>query len=176
MTISEKKPPYIRKQRSEVRANPFSEESLMYRTRQVYYDMRNRCLNPNHSHFYLWGGRGIEICQRWMDSIDNFISDMGPKPHGLTLERKDNNAGYSPDNCCWATRRDQIKNQRTSKLYTFDGQKRTLPEIAASCGLTYQSLQNRLNRGFSIEEAATLPRQTGGPWGKNRKIESRLTK
>ncbi len=73
--------------------------------------MRTRCLNPNSDAFDRYGGAGITICERW-HSFANFFADMGARPHGLTLERKDNAKGYDPDNCRWATRAEQNRNKR----------------------------------------------------------------
>jgi len=63
-----------------------------------------------------YGDRGIEICKRWLHSFENFLADMGEKPAGLTLERINNNAGYKPSNCCWATVAEQCRNTRQTKL------------------------------------------------------------
>lgn len=76
----------------------------------VWKAMRQRCQNPKARDYRHYGARGIAVCDRWQ-SFENFYSDMG-EPHGLTLERRDNDRGYSPDNCIWATQSDQVRNRR----------------------------------------------------------------
>lgn len=76
-----------------------------------WYAMKRRVLNPNNKYFYLYGGRGVTICPRWMD-FKNFYADMGDRPEGLTLERIDPEGNYEPGNCKWATWSEQRRNQR----------------------------------------------------------------
>jgi hypothetical protein len=76
--------------------------------------MKSRCQNPKATSYAAYGGRGIRICKRWA-RFENFLADMGPRPRGKTLDRRDVNGNYSPGNCRWATSHMQRVNQRTSK-------------------------------------------------------------
>ena len=85
-------------------------------TYKTWQAMKRRVLNPKATDFKYYGGRGIGICSRWLWSFENFLHDMGERPSGMTLDRKDVNGNYTPDNCKWSTRREQRLNIR-SKHY-----------------------------------------------------------
>ena len=82
---------------------------------QTWSDMKQRCLNKNNKHYKDYGGRGIKVCNRWLNSFENFLQDMGQKPNGYSLDRINNNGNYEPSNCRWGTPIQQIHNRRITK-------------------------------------------------------------
>lgn len=127
----------------------------MSKTREysIWEGMKQRCLNPNHESYRLYGGRGIAICDRWL-SFKKFYSDMGPA-NGLTLERIDNEKGYGPKNCKWASSYDQARNKRSNKIY----EGKCLADWARESGIPKNTLKYRINaKGLSIQEAIAMPK------------------
>lgn len=119
----------------------------------AWTNMRNRCNNPNDDRFADYGGRGITVCERWND-FDKFLADMGQKPSDdHQLDRKDNDRGYSPDNCRWATRKQQQRNMRSNRLVSYSGETRSVTEWAERLEINAITLWARLNRGWTIDEA-----------------------
>lgn len=108
---------------------------------------KDRCHNSSSKDFKRYGGRGISMSPEWRESFEVFFSDMGSKPHGHTLERKDTNGGYSRDNCIWATPKDQARNRRRSIYLVWRGKSTHLSEIAAELNITYGAAYQRLKRG-----------------------------
>ena len=99
---------------------------------------------------------GIEVCDRWRASFDAFIADMGEPPSlQHTIERIDNNRGYEPSNCRWATMTEQAANRSKSFLYYLNGETRSVREWAEMCGVSEQQIRIRLRRGWSLEKALT---------------------
>jgi len=129
----------------------------LYRTPSYrsWQKMRARCLNTNHKHYSNYGGRGITICERWND-FRNFFADMGERPEGMTLERIDNSKGYSPENCRWATRKEQQNNMRRNRILQLNGKSMNLTQWAEYLGIKRKTLEKRLNIfGWSVERALT---------------------
>ena len=79
---------------------------------RIYHAMLNRCYRSADQAYKNYGGRGITVCDRWRSSFEAFLGDMGERPSGLTLDRRNNDGNYSPDNCRWASREEQRRNQR----------------------------------------------------------------
>lgn len=120
----------------------------------AWVSMRQRCNNPAHRHYSDYGGRGIKVCPEWDESFEAFHQDMGDKPNaGLSLERKENDKGYVPGNCVWATATEQASNRRSSLEFELDGKKVGTSELAAISGVSEETIRKRLNRGDTIERA-----------------------
>lgn len=120
--------------------------------------MKDRCVNPNHKHYHHYGGRGITVCEKWL-KFQNFLEDMGESPGpGYSIERINNNEGYYPENCKWATSREQHRNMRSNILIQFNGKTQCLIEWSEETGIPYTTLFSRINRlGWSIKKALITP-------------------
>ena len=81
------------------------------KTYTTWLSMKQRCLNPNHTFYHYYGGRGITICNRWINSFKNFLEDMGERPINKTLDRVNSNGNYEPENCKWSTPKEQVANR-----------------------------------------------------------------
>lgn len=120
----------------------------------IWHNMRNRC-NNTHNHAYQdYGGRGIKVCPEWDASFEAFYRDMGLRPSPLhTLDRIDNNKGYSPDNCRWATWKEQQNNRRGNRHLEFRGEIKTCAEWSKEIGISPATLCKRLEWGWTVEKA-----------------------
>ncbi len=130
--------------------------------------MRYRCCNPSNKDYPYYGGRGIGVCERWLQSFEAFYADMGPRPQGTTLDRIDNDGPYSPENCRWATISEQNSNQRKAEYrsdgrqLTYNGKTQTVSQWASEMGLPYEVLRRRIMmRGWEIEKALFTPNRAG---------------
>lgn len=121
-------------------------------TYNIWALMLQRCGNPKAANYTRYGGRGIRVCERWR-KFDGFLADMGLCPAGLMLERKDNDKGYYPENCRWATPKEQAANRCNNRLITFNGETLLLGQWADRIGVTYKCLWMRLYSGWPLERA-----------------------
>lgn len=132
----------------------------------VWGNIIQRCLNPNNPNYKYYGARGITVCERWR-SFKNFYADMGRRPSSKhSIERKDNNGNYAPENCYWATRLEQARNFSRNRLLTIDGQTLCLSAWVERSGLPYDTVRGRLRLGWPPEKIISTPyltvRRQGG--------------
>ena len=122
----------------------------------VWKAMRQRCNNPKCKSYPDYGGRGINVCERW-NSFENFLEDVGEIPKGMSIDRIDNDKGYAPENVRLVDRQTQNSNTRKNIRVELDGVERTLCEWCEYLGLPYKTIQMRVQRGSSPVEALTTP-------------------
>ena len=121
----------------------------------AYYswaNMKQRCLNPNATGYARYGGRGIKICDRWIDDFWAFASDMGPKPSGYTLERKDNNGNYEPRNCRWASKKEQARNVERNLKVVIEGKEYLACKLEEISRWDRRAIAVRAAAGISLQE------------------------
>jgi len=138
-------------------ASHYGENNGAYR---VWKGMRQRCNNPHTIGWKDYGGRGITVCPEW-DSFEQFLADMGPRPSKeYSLDRLDNEQGYSKANCRWATTTEQGANRRGNRFLEYDGRRLTLAQWAQETGIPYATLRDRIANGWSPERIlTTTPRK-----------------
>jgi hypothetical protein len=128
---------------------------------RIWLSAKTRCYNPKSNNYVYYGGRGIRMCDRWRDSFQAFLSDMGPRPSDKSIDRIDNDGPYSPSNCRWASRIEQRLNQRPhvyAKLgICHDGETLSSRAWARRYGLHSDTLRKRLKLGWEIHAALTTP-------------------
>lgn len=118
--------------------------------------MLDRCFNKNRRSFRAYGARGISVCSEWM-KFDNFLKDMGEGKKGWTLERLNNDLGYSPENCCWATYAAQSRNTRRTLIVTVNGKTGCVKDVCRHLNLSYRMVMTRLHRGWTVAAAFLTP-------------------
>ena len=128
------------------------------RLHNIWLSMRERCYRENHPYYGDYGGRGITICDEWDDftkfrdwAIANGYAD------NLTIDRIDSNGNYEPLNCRWATMKEQQNNRRSNRIVYYKGLKYTLTELSEKAGINKTTLKERLNNGWSVEDAVNRP-------------------
>ncbi len=120
----------------------------------VWHGMIARCTNPKSDSFEHYGGRGISVCERWKESLQAFIDDMGlPPSKRHSIDRVDNSGNYEPGNCRWSLPYEQARNTRRTRNITFRGKTQCMKDWADELGINYDCLIGRLRRGWTPEEA-----------------------
>lgn len=131
----------------------------------AWLSMKNRCYRKGNKAYHVYGGRGIKVCSRWRRNYSRFLEDMGRRPSAQhSLDRIDNDKGYSPENCRWATKREQNINKRDVRLLTIDGITKCVTEWSETSGIPKGSIFNRLRRGWPVKDAVFVPLQPYGTW------------
>lgn len=130
-------------------------ESSIY---SIWSGIKRRCYNESETSFKNYGGRGIAVCDRWRNSFDSFLTDMGPRPTSRhSIDRIDTNGNYEPENCRWATPEIQARNTRANRILEFAGESRCVAEWAEIKGIPLYTLFGRLRNGWCVSRALLLP-------------------
>lgn len=125
------------------------------RTYNSWQAMLERCYRQKHPHYHRYGGRGIFVCDQWRHSFENFFADMGKRPDGKTLDRINNDLGYSKENCEWADRFQQATNRSNTRFIIFNGETKSMSEWSRMTGLNITTIKSRLDNGWSAELTLT---------------------
>lgn len=127
------------------------------RTYWSWQNMRARCLKASNQDYGRYGGRGIRVCERWA-SFANFLLDMGTKPEGYSIERRDNDKDYCPENCLWIPKSEQAKNRSYVRYLTVDGVTKNLTEWCRHFGVVERATAcQRMGRGWPYLQAVSTP-------------------
>lgn len=129
-------------------------------TYRSWRSMKTRCTNKNTPYFHNYGGRGITYCESW-EKFENFLADMGVRPDGSWLERKNNDLGYSKENCVWATPKSQGRNRRTNRKITINGETHCISEWSEVSGVPPDTLLKRIEAGWPPEKLIIPARKYG---------------
>ena len=126
--------------------------------------MKERCHRPKSKDYHLYGGKGVKVCDRWLGvtGFCNFLSDMGKRPTGTTLDRIDNDGNYEPENCRWATAAEQGANTCRVRLVTISGETKSIRAWCKYFGINYGTVNSRLGDGWPTIKAITTPKGRRG--------------
>lgn len=135
-----------------------------HNTREYFswQNMKSRCNNPRNPQYHDYGGRGINFCEQW-NEFAAFLADMGPRPEGTTLDREDNDGNYEPGNCRWATRKQQRRNMRTTKMVTLGGVTKPFADWCDERGISREKVRGRVRSGWSYEDALSTRERRWNP-------------
>jgi len=116
-----------------------------------WHNMIQRCTNPKEVGYKYYGGRGIKVCDRWRNSFENFLKDMGERPENLTLDRIDNNGDYELENCCWATRKEQANNRRNNVKLTYKNITLNQKTWSRILDIPLSTLREKMAKGVTLK-------------------------
>jgi hypothetical protein len=141
------------------------------KTYEIWYGMNRRCYDPKHKDYKSYGKKGVTVSKEWRESFETFLSDMGERPEGLSIDRIDNNLGYSKENCRWATNKTQCRNKRAqNKILTINGVSKTAIEWSEVEGAeSYPNILWRSRNGWSDEDAVFKKSTRKGIGGRPKK-------
>ena len=136
----------------------------------IWLRMRQRCNNPTDQKYSDYGGRGISVCREWNEDYGAFKAWALANGYddSLTIDREDNDGNYCPENCRWATRRQQANNRRTNHHLTLNGETKTLSEWEDATGINSLTILRRVRQGWSVTDALTTPVRRHKPYGSKR--------
>ena len=121
------------------------------KTYAAWLSMKYRCYNPNIKNYDDYGGRGIRVCDRWLESFANFLEDMGESPSANhSVERIDVNGDYCPENCKWASREEQANNTRRTVRVIYDDMTYSITQLCRHLDLNYKQVEYKRSRGIDI--------------------------
>ena len=137
----------------------YTKDKIEHPIYSVWKSMKVRCYNMNRKQYKDYGGRGIEVCEEWRDSPHTFVvwSEQNGYKDGLSIDRKDNNKDYEPNNCHWVDRKTQNRNQRSNRLITYKNKTQCMSEWAEEIGMSYSTFKSRVYLGWSIERVIETP-------------------
>lgn len=144
----------------------------------AWSELKKRCLNKKCKNYSGYGGRGITVCDRWKNSFESFYKDMGPKPSPKhSIDRIDNNKGYFPENCRWATLAEQAKNTRRNIYIFYKNERKTLDEWAKIVGIKCETLRSRLfdkrwSSKWTVSQAMEIPPNSGNRYKRSNLVTS----
>jgi len=139
---------------------------------KAWDNAKRRCEQPHDASYRNYGGRGITMCDRWRTSFEAFLVDMGPRPHGTTLDRVNNDGPYAPDNCRWGNWFIQGNNRRTNRRITVGTETRNLVEWARSLGTIAQVIGARLDSGLDPTVAMSKPVRQRRQWSPQLNVQA----
>ena len=121
-----------------------------------WFALIQRCNNKNSTPYPYYGGRGISVCERWVNSFEDFYKDMGDKPSkNHSIDRIDNDGDYCPENCRWATNKQQSRNKRNNVMVEFKGKEQCITDWSIETGINKDTLKSRIDSGWTIEKSLT---------------------